>query len=102
MASKTKVKTLFHQGLMLIGDVTKRNDRFYVYNPLMIHPMEGGQFSFVPFGMGIFKSPISIPSEAIISDPSDYGINEYHRALIEIGKKIEEARKAKEDPPTVN
>jgi hypothetical protein len=96
MASKTKVKSIFHQGLMLIGDVTKRNDRYFVYNPLMIHPLDNGHFSFVPFGMGIFKSPISITTDAIISDPTDYGINEYHRALIEIGKKIDEAKKLKE------
>lgn len=96
--NKSQIKTVFYDGMMLIGETIFKNGKYRMSNPLMVRqlPRTDGsepQLHLSPFGMGFIENPLVLPTNIIFSKTSKYGISQYTNATVEINKLVNESKK---------
>ncbi len=99
--NQNEIKTVYYQGIMLIGEMQLKNGKYRMYNPLMIRQLpltEGNeqQIHLSPFGMGFFENPIFLPPSIIVGKTTAYGVKQYLNAITEIRKIVSAPKKENE------
>ncbi len=96
--NQNEIKTVYYQGIMLIGEMQLKNGKYRMYNPLMIRQLpqteqNEQQIHLSPFGMGFFENPIFLPQSIIVGKTTAYGIRQYLNAITEIRKIVSTSKK---------